>query len=226
MTVEPVTIPPTTSEPMKRVPVIATIVVVAAIALMIALGIWQLHRRGEKAALLSQYAANITRPEIAFPSIPVDDSLLFRKAGGLCLEPAGWTERAGRNAQGGSGWRQIAQCRTGAEGPGMAVQVGVARAAGGKPQWKGGEVHGYITHAPDNQPLILSLFGAARPKTLMLVANAPIAGLDANPGPDLSAVPNNHLAYAVQWFVFAALAAIIYALALRRRTVAESAPPR
>jgi surfeit locus 1 family protein len=31
-------------------------------------------------------------------------------------------------------------------------------------------------------------------------------------------VPNNHLAYAVQWFLFAGVAAVIYALALRRRT--------
>ena len=51
----------------------------------------------------------------------------------------------------------------------------------------------------------------------MLVAAPPPAGLAANPGPDLSAVPNNHLAYAVQWFLFAGIAAIIYLLALRRR---------
>ena len=30
-------------------------------------------------------------------------------------------------------------------------------------------------------------------------------------------VPNNHLAYAVQWFIFAAAALIIYILAVRRR---------
>lgn len=203
-----------TTEPMKRVPIVATVVVLAAIVLMIALGLWQLHRRGEKEALLRQYAANVTLPEIAFPAIPVNDALLFRKASGMCLEPVNWSERAGRNATGGSGWRQIAQCRTGAEGPGMAVQVGVAPAAGHKPVWKGGLVHGYITQAPDNQPLILSLFGSARPKTLMLVSAIPAPGLAANPGPDLSAVPNNHLAYAVQWFIFAALAGIIYGLAV------------
>jgi surfeit locus 1 family protein len=30
-------------------------------------------------------------------------------------------------------------------------------------------------------------------------------------------VPNNHLAYAVQWFLFAAVASVIYVLALRWR---------
>ena len=63
----------------------------------------------------------------------------------------------------------------------------------------------------------MSLIGKSQPKTLMLVSDTPAAGLDANPGPDLSAVPNNHLAYAVQWFIFAALAGIIYGLALRWR---------
>ena len=51
----------------------------------------------------------------------------------------------------------------------------------------------------------------------MLVADPPLGGLDANPRADISAVPNNHLAYAVQWFLFAAIALGIYAIALRRR---------
>lgn len=205
---------------MRRVPVVATIIVALAVATMIGLGIWQLQRKTEKEALLARYAANTMLPPIAFPSIPVDDTLLFRKAGAMCLEPTRWRERAGRNAQGGTGWRQIAQCCTGAEGPGLTVQVGLAAQPGGRPAWKGGEVTGYITHAPDDQPLILSLIGMARAKTLMLVTDAPAPGLSANPAPDLSAVPNNHLAYAVQWFIFAALAGIIYAIAVRRRIMA------
>ncbi|MDQ2764848.1 MAG: SURF1 family protein, partial [Pseudomonadota bacterium] len=71
---------------MKHVPVVATIIVALAIAAMIGLGIWQLQRRSEKEALLRQYAANIVLPGIAFPSIPVNDALLFRKASGICLE--------------------------------------------------------------------------------------------------------------------------------------------
>ena len=30
-------------------------------------------------------------------------------------------------------------------------------------------------------------------------------------------MPNNHLAYAVQWFLFALTALVIYAIALRKR---------
>jgi cytochrome oxidase assembly protein ShyY1 len=37
-------------------------------------------------------------------------------------------------------------------------------------------------------------------------------------------IPNNHLAYAVQWFVFAGVAAAIYAILLWRRRSAPPAP--
>ena len=197
-------------------PVLATILVGLAFAAMIELGVWQLQRKGEKEALLAQISANRTLPSIAFPRIPVGESLLFHRASAVCLQPVSFKAEGGRSAAGRAGWRQIAQCRTGAEGPGFAVQIGVASAVDAKPGWKGGEVSGYITHLPDHRPLIASLFSRA-PKTLMLVADKPAAGLDANPEPDLSAVPNNHLAYAVQWFLFALVAAVIYGIALRRR---------
>jgi surfeit locus 1 family protein len=201
---------------MKRFPVIATILVGLAIATMIALGIWQLERRGEKEALLAQLAANQHLAPIAFPAIPVGDELLFRRASVFCLMPVAWQSRGGRDALGNPGWRQIASCSTGAEGPGVMVQIGIALTADAKPAWRGGKVSGYISHAPSDVPMIVAAFSHA-PKTLMLVADPPLAGLAANPSADLSSVPNNHLAYAVQWFLFALVAGVIYAIALWRR---------
>ena len=148
---------------------------------------------------------------MAFPRVN-DDTLLFRRARGFCLQPVGVT-RAGA---GSSGYRLIAICRTGAEGPGMIVQLGKTRDPNFKTNWKGGQVSGFISHAPDSRPLIATLFDKTT-KPLMLVADTPAPGLSPNGAPDLSAVPNNHLAYAVQWFLFAAIAAVIYLLALRRR---------
>jgi surfeit locus 1 family protein len=211
---------------MKRVPIIATILVGLAVAAMIALGVWQLQRRAEKEALLARYARNVTLPPMAFPRIPIGNDLLFRRASAFCLQPVSFAIEGGRNARGGTGWRQIAQCRTGAEGPGFAVQLGFGADPHAKPDWKGGPVRGYISYALDHEPLVAALVQGGAPRTLMLVADPPAPGLDPNPGPDLAAVPNNHLAYAVQWFVFAAIAAIIYALALRRRMVADPHNPR
>jgi surfeit locus 1 family protein len=49
------------------------------------------------------------------------------------------------------------------------------------------------------------------------VADPPLAGLAANARPDPADIPNNHWSYAVQWFLFAGTALVIYALALRKR---------
>lgn len=205
---------------MKRVPIVATIVVLLAAGIMVVLGLWQLQRRAEKTVLVARYIAHQKLPPIVFPQIPVGDALLFRRATVFCLEPFDWKVEGGRNARGGVGWRQIARCRTGAEGPGVTIQVGMSERPDARPTWRGGEVGGYITHAPDHAPIGAALFGRAAPQTLMLVADPPLAGLGANPPADVSAVPNNHLAYAVQWFIFAAIALGVYALALRRRLLA------
>ena len=59
--------------------------------------------------------------------------------------------------------------------------------------------------------------GKAPPLRLMIVSDAPAPGLAVSPLPNPSSVPNNHFSYAVQWFLFAGIAVIIYVLALRRR---------
>ncbi|MFL9840084.1 SURF1 family protein [Sphingomonas sp. ST-64] len=212
-----------------KLPLVPTILVGLAVAAMIGLGIWQLDRRGEKEALIASLAANRDLPAMAFPSPPVGDAHLFRRSGLMCLDVAGWSEQAGRDASGKSGWRHLADCRTGAEGMGVQVDMGVSTAPGMKPAWKGGAVTGTITHAPDSTPLLASLFGKRPPRNLMLVADTPAPGLAASAAPDPSSVPNNHLAYAVQWFLFAGIAMVIYVLALRwreRRAPSAPTPPQ
>lgn len=210
---------------MRRVPVVATIVVVLCVAAMIWLGVWQLQRKAWKEGLLREYAANEHRAPIAFPKIPIGDELLFRRASAFCLEPTSFRSEGA----GASGFRIIAACRTGAEGPGFQVQLGTTRDPQAKPSWTGGKVSGFISHVPDHQALIAAAFSHT-PQTLMLVADTPPAGLAANPGPNLDDVPNNHLAYAVQWFIFAGIAASIYGIALHRRLrvvpLADRGPPR
>ena len=53
------------------------------------------------------------------------------------------------------------------------------------------------------------------------VAAPPQAGLAQLALPDPRDLPNNHLSYAVQWFLFATTALVIYVLALRKKWRAE-----
>jgi cytochrome oxidase assembly protein ShyY1 len=212
-----------TASSRARVPIGATIVVALAIAAMIALGVWQLGRRDQKLALLRLYAANQHRSTIAMPAMP-DDAVLFRRAYATCLHPSAWSREAGRAADGSSGWRAVAQCAPGGGRAGFAVQMGVGGDPLHNPAWAGGPVRGYITHAPEHRALIAAALSRAAPE-LMLVADSPLPGLKPNPAAKLDDIPNNHLAYAVQWFLFAAIAAIIYAVALWRRFRPVAAPP-
>jgi len=206
-----------------KLPVIPTIVVALAVAVMIGLGVWQLDRRAEKEAAIARYAGNSALPVMAFPRPPIGDANLFRRASAMCLEVTGWTEQAGRAENGAKGWRHIADCRTGVEALTVKFDMGISTAPGVTPVWKGGEVIGSITQAPDSAPLLASLFGKRGPRPLMLVSETPAPGLAESARPDPSSVPNNHLAYAVQWFLFALAAVVIYFLALRWRE--RKAPP-
>lgn len=206
---------------MRRWPVIPTIVVTITIAAMIALGLWQLLiRLPEKEVYLAQLAANPVRPAIAFPAVP-DDRLLFRRTTAMCLQVLSIAKAGAGNA----GYRLIATCRTGAEGPGIKVQLGTTRDPDFALDWRGGAVSGWISHAPDATPLIGKIFRHA-PQAMLLVADRPAPGLTANTQPDVGLVPNNHLAYAWQWFFFAAVAAIIYTLAVRNRLRTQDAGSR
>lgn len=201
---------------MRRWPVVPTILVALACAAMIALGFWQLRRLREKEAFIAQVSANPSKPAVAFPRFP-DDTLLFRRASAFCLQPVEVTRAGAGNA----GYRLIALCRTGAEGPGFRVQLGTTHDPNAKSNWHGGEVSGWISHAPDARPLIASLV-QHRPQEMLLVSDRPLGGLTANTRPDAGIIPNNHLAYAGQWFFFALVAATIYVLAVRRRFRAQA----
>lgn len=189
----------------RRLPVLPTIIVVAAVATMIALGVWQLKRAQWKEGLLAQYAEAEKLPPISWPTLPLrqEQLPLFRHATGICLKPIGKREQAGENQRGETGFVHILDCVTGAEGPGMSVEVGWSKNPNAAINWKGGPVSGVI--APDRRSL------------MRLVAATPAPGLEASAPPSIRSISNNHRFYAVQWFSFAAIALLIYALALRKR---------
>ena len=195
----------------RRVPIFATIIVLAAVATMIALGVWQLGRKGEKEALIARYEAAISIDDpVAFPVAAPEaevDAALYRRSAIVCPFTVGdWRSISGRSQNGRSGYVHIIACGTTTattEADETAyVQAGWSRDPV-PPQWDGGPVSGWIV--PNRE-------GAVR-----LVADPPLAGLEPNAKPDPADLPNNHLAYAGQWFFFALTALVIYVLALRRR---------
>ena len=195
-----------------RPPVIPTIIVACAIVVMIGLGIWQLRRAQWKEGLLAQYEQAEKLPPITWPTTPLrsDDLPLFRHATGVCLKPMGKRAVAGQNRAGESGYAHIVDCMTGIEGPGMSVEVGWSKDPNAKVNWTGGPVTGII--APDRSTM------------MRLVAASAPPGLEPSAPPSISAISNNHRLYAVQWFGFAAIALVIYVLALRQRWKKEAAP--
>ncbi len=186
-----------------KFPVLPTILVGAAVALMIGLGIWQLQRKAEKESLLASYAAAANQPAVSWQAnMPPGKPQLYRRSSVNCIEVQGWQTVAGRSASGEAGFAQVAECSTGGlEGPGANVAVGWTDRPE-PPTWTGGVVDGVI--AP---------FG----EEIKLVSDGAVPGTKPLAPPSLEDVPNNHLSYAVQWFLFAAMAALIYVLALRRK---------
>lgn len=189
---------------MKKLPLIPTLVVALAALTMVGLGVWQLQRKGQKEALLASYAAAEKLPPMSWPTTPQVEPLpLFRTATGNCLQVAQFRTAAGQNLKGEPGFLIIADCVTGAEGPGMSVELGWSKNPNAGRDYKGGLVTGII--APDSI------------NRMRLVAASPGPSLAQSAPPSPDTIPNNHLSYGIQWFLFAALAVGIYLLALRKK---------
>jgi hypothetical protein len=198
----------------RRIPVIPTIIVAIAVAILIWLGFWQIRRSHENAQLLAQYKTASKLPPIAYPVAPVEGPLpLFRWATGFCQKVVGEREVGGRNRAGDIGWVHILDCATGAEGPGMSVEIGWSKNPNSKVNWRGGLVSGVIV--PD------------RLHRIRLVAAGAPPGLEPPGLPSaenaVPVTPGRNRMYALQWFSFAAIALIIYALAVRKRWKEEQA---
>ena len=182
-----------------RLPLIPTIFVAAAVATMIALGIWQLGRKDEKEALIAHAERALTiSAEVEYPrDAGRREELLYRRTSVTCLSGSGSTTVAGTSLRGVKGVAQRVTCAL-ANGGTATVDLGFSRDPA-PIVWKGGQVRGVI--APGGR----------------IVATEPPTGLEPLALPDPRDLPNNHLAYAGQWFFFALTALVIYILALRRR---------
>lgn len=202
---------------MKRIPIVATLLVAAAMATMIAMGAWQLKRAEWKDRLLADYAAARALPALDLdPLLARDDArlppLAFRRVLVTCrVRDAEPDLRGGRRrdaAEGATGgYSYFVPCRPGAEGLSgrLVVNMGWSPMPDDTRRLSlDGIVAGTLGMDDPGRPLVLTSASAA-------------PGLEPSAPPTVDQIPNNHLFYAFQWFFFAIAAAVIYWLALRRR---------
>jgi surfeit locus 1 family protein len=179
----------------RQLPILPTFLVVAAAATMVWLGFWQLGRADEKAALIAQYA-DAGAQSVDFPYAGTGEEVWFRRSSVDCSEILSRDPVSGTAANGAKGWAMRVVCKAGDAG--LIVDLGFTRDLNAF-EWEGGMVEGIIAPGP------------------RLVADPPAADLYPLAKPDPNDLPNNHLAYAGQWFFFALTALVIYLFAVRSR---------
>jgi cytochrome oxidase assembly protein ShyY1 len=200
----------------KRIPIVATLLVAAAVATMIGLGLWQLQRAEWKDRLLAEYAAAAALPALDLDPLLAHDvadlpPLAFRRVLVTCrARNAAPDLRGGRSRddRGLGGYSYFVPCRPGATG--LAGRLIVNAGWSSLPDDRrritlDGIVAGTLGSVEGEGPIVLTSASAVPP----LVPSA---------SPTIDQIPNNHLFYAFQWFFFAVAAAAIYWLALRRRS--------
>jgi len=198
---------------MKRLPILPTAIVTAAVATMIALGIWQLQRAEEKEQLLAAYASAATLPALDLDPLLAraeadPPPLAFRRILVTCRSIGVAPElRGGSSRDGVGGYSYFLPCRPGARGLAGRLRVNVG--------W---------SRLPDDtlrlslDGLVAGTLGSVRPEgPIILTSATAVAPLAPGAPASIEQIPNNHLFYAFQWFFFAAAALVIYGLALRLR---------
>ncbi|RPF70837.1 SURF1 family protein [Aurantiacibacter spongiae] len=184
----------------RRIPVLPTILVVAAAIVMVGLGVWQLQRREEKEALIAASRAALASPRpVSWQALLTDpEAVRYRRTELPCTRVTDEQAIAGRNRSGEPGWAHRVRCAVPGGDLSVPVDIGWSR----RPDpvgFAGGLVSGTV--APGGR----------------VVADTAPTGLEPLARPDPADLPNNHLAYAGQWFFFALTALVIYGLTLRRR---------
>ncbi|MBD3759863.1 SURF1 family protein [Rhizorhabdus sp.] len=203
---------------MRRVPIVPTLIVGLAVATMIALGVWQLHRATWKEGLLASYRGAAHEP--ALYGLPADlsvDRVAFRRAHILCRITSAPTMIGGSDRTGQPGFRNIVGCAL-IDGRRIMTDLGWSPPSA-KPVLPaiGQRIEGDGLLIPD-EALAKRVLGAGPGTTaLLLVLDGGVPGLAPSIAPSIETIPNNHRAYAVQWFLFAAVALTIYGIALWKR---------
>ena len=177
--------------------------VAIAIPLMIALGFWQLDRLAWKEDLLAdlQRAPALPALDLNQAGVPPES---FRRASITCRIVGQPVAVIGRSMNGRTGYSYRIPCAsTGSENSvlldlGWAPRPDTAERVALRGRYEG---------------LLVDRLreGAAGEHRFVLIPARPVlSALEASAPPQIGGIPNNHRAYAVQWFAFAGVLALIY----------------
>jgi surfeit locus 1 family protein len=205
---------------MKRVPLLATLVVVVTITALISLGVWQLQRREWKHALIAQLEMApklpLLEPQDFMAAMNGTKSIQYRRAELPCSPGTvlPYDVKGGSSTQGDSGYVVLVSCRPNRKSPDIVAVAGWTMRADAVrvPIAVDTVFKGLIIEYPYGE-------AADRPQ-FMLIPDTAVPPLKVSQRPDPEDLPDNHLSYAGQWFGLAAALVAIYGIWLRRRMVA------
>jgi surfeit locus 1 family protein len=220
-----------------------TLAVLPALAVLIALGVWQLERREWKHALIARIDEQVAggpRDLVEILTGPAEDRPYAHVEADGTIDPAKAVHLFSPTAEGAS-YRVIAPLDYG-EGRFVLVDLGTITEAEKAalttplPQAAAGRVHaegilrpsdppGWFDAAPDGKanrwyardvPAMAAALGVPQAPPFILQSQTPNAGGLPRPVPFRPDLPDNHLAYAVTWFSFALTLLVIFGLMSRR----------
>lgn len=203
-------------------PVLPTVMVAVALPVLIGFGVWQLQRLQWKEDMLERMARNSAQPVSEIDLNATPEAMLFRRVRVEIRCIGGPEERAGRNLDGQSGYSVIFPLCSTAK-PGTSTGLMMAVNAGWFPR-PGGSAGMMAPNGVKTGMIVPTKAGELQGLGLVLDTTPPPLIPSAPPGVDT--ISNNHFSYAIQWFSFAAILAVIYGLYVRRWRTGTVAPPQ
>ena len=204
----------------RRIPIIPTLITAIGVLILCGLGRWQLERRAWKHDLITRLDAAATLPPVSprefLAAMQADISVQYRRAAIGCHAGPRKPDdlRPGSSADGTSGFFVVVSCRPNDLPPDIVAVAGWTRRVDAKDsvinldhEFAGVVIERPYGNAPD------------RPR-FMLIPDAAVPPLGKPQQPRPADLPDNHLAYAGQWFGLAIALSAIYGLWLRRRSLA------
>jgi cytochrome oxidase assembly protein ShyY1 len=202
-----------TARPGRTGLIIAAAMTAVAVPSMLGLGAWQLQRRDWKHAQLAALARASTLPPVRVAG-PLPAGLGFRTAVADVRCPSQAAEpRAGRSADGASGFGLWLRCT--ADGAPLTLVAGWMPPSALPALKPVAAFQASLSGRLLEDQGRYHFYAATLPSAVAAAGASSIAA-----PPTVESIPDNHLSYALQWFSFAAVWAIIAGLWMRGRVAA------